>query len=94
MQRSSKREGEERGKATFSVTKDAQWFVFSFTGIDRSGIRPLDPQIVRLQLERGELVALARETHSFILKIIQLSIIIIIIIHTYYFKIELLIFKL
>lgn len=41
-------------------------FFFPFPGIDRSGIRPLDPQIVRLQLERGELVALARETRSLI----------------------------
>lgn len=51
------------------------------------------PQIVRLQLERGELVALAREIHSFMLKIIQLNKVLLLL-FTYYFEIELLIFKL
>lgn len=65
---------------------------FFFYGVDRSGIRPLDPQIVRLQLERGELIALARETRSFILK--NYPALSKILLFTHYFEIELLIFKL
>lgn len=88
MRGSWKKKGEDRGKPIFSVTKDAQWFVFFFYGVDRSGIRPLDPQIVRLQLERGELIALARETRSFILK--NYPTLSKILLFTRYFEIELL----